>query len=173
MRDFPFRMFIIFALAAGLAGCQLLKTLAPGPSLAERCADEYPCKDTTIHDISYVTDTIVEPYLDTILVTEVVMDTVLGVPITKYDTTYIAKVRTRYVTRTDTVTKYLRVDTARDAADKQRIDALNEHLSRVKTQFKALKDRGVAGLGGLLMAVFGLVAFLFTRKNRTQDEPNS
>lgn len=171
MRNIFIGMFI-FALAAGLAGCQLFKALAPGQSLAERCAEVYPCKDTTTTELVYVTDTIIEPYLDTILVTDTVTDTVLGLPIIKHDTTYVAKVRTRIVTRMDTVTKYIRIDTARNAADRERIRSLNEHLERVKAQFNGLKDRGIAGMGGLLVALFGLFIWLFGHKKRTQDERN-
>lgn len=152
-----------------MAGCQLLKSLAPGPSLAERCADEYPCKDTTIKELVTVTDTIVEPYLDTLIVTETVVDSFWNLPVIRRDTTYIAKVRTRYVTRTDTVTKYLRVDTARNAADQQQIDSLNAHLNRIKAQFKGIKTRGTSAIWGLLLAVVGFIYWLFGRKKRTND----
>lgn len=145
-----------------MAGCQLFKKLAPGPSLAERCADEYPCKDSTILEVTRVTDTIIEPYLDTLIVTQTVTDTVKGITMTQYDTTYIAKVRTRYVTRTDTVTKYLRVDTAKQAV----IDSLNAHLNRIKAQFKGIKTRGTSAIWGLLLAVVGFIYWLFGRKKR-------
>lgn len=162
MRNIIIWMFI-FALAAGLAGCQLLKSLAPGagPSLAERCADEYPCMDTTIREVTHVTDTIVEPYLDTLIITETVTDTVKGITMTRHDTTFIAKVRTRYVTRTDTVTKYLRVDTAKQAV----IDSLNARIKAVVDSYKGIKLRGKGAIWGLLTALLALGLFLFRRKN--------
>jgi len=150
----------IFVLVAGMAGCQLLRQ----PSLATRCAETYPCKDSTVIEIVNVRDTIIEPYIDTLFQFETHIDTVLGIPQTKIDTFYEVKKRNRYVTRTDTVTKYLRVDTARNAADKAEIDSLNAHLNRIKAQFKGAKTRGASTIWALLVAVFGLATWLFGRK---------
>jgi len=163
MRNTTIIVFI-FVLAAGLAGCQLFKAL-PTASLAEQCADAFPCKDTTIHDVVTVTDTIVEPYLDTILIKETVIDTVLGIPTTKVDTFYEAKIRYKYVTRSDTVTKCLRVDTAKQAI----IDSLNARIKAVVDGYKDIKVRGKGAIWSLLAAVFGLFIWLLRRKTTRND----
>jgi hypothetical protein len=155
-------ILFFFVLVASLAGCQLLKQ----PSLAKRCAEAYPCKDSTYQVVVERHDTIVEPYWDTLTQVVTQYDTLHHVFSVKRDTTYLKKYVTRIVVRHDTIQHIARLETAKLADVTEQKDSLKAHLDRVESAYKNLKAKGTGAIWGVLIAVFALIGFLMNKKKQ-------